>query len=141
MKKNTLEIEIDYGFKLIALVSAMSPHALAWWLEKNLKLPLKQTEPLGISLKKGLAESFFPVFYNLDEEERYQRWTLVGNKSGNGFLISEQKMVDYYLKIEGDIDRNEYLAVLTKLKEIPGLVHYFDTKPEQFNRKENLIVL
>lgn len=93
---------------------------------------------LSLILKKGTAESVFPVFINTNEEDLYQRWTLVGNKSGNGFLIPEQKVVDYYLKLDGDIERSYYLSVLNTLKEIPGLHHLFDVKPDQLKSKANL---
>lgn len=138
MKKNLLEIEHDYDFKLIALVTALPGHTLGWWLEQKLKIPLKMDKELSLILKKGTAESVFPVFINTNEEDLYQRWTLVGNKSGNGFLIPEQKVVDYYLKLDGDIERSYYLSVLNTLKEIPGLHHLFDVKPDQLKSKANL---
>lgn len=93
-----------------------------------------------LNSKRGAPESFFQIFTNTNEEESYQRWTLFGNKSGNGLLVSEQKVVDYYLKLEGDIDRNQYLSILNTFKEIPEIVHYFDVKPDQLKSKANLVL-
>lgn len=140
MKKTLLAFEPDYDFKLIAIVSALPAHTLCWWLEKKFRIPLRRGEELVLNSKRGAPESFFQVFFNLNEDETYQRWTLFGNKSGNGFLVSEQKMVDYYLKLEGDFERADYLGILNSIKEIPEIVHYFDVKPEQLKSKANLVL-
>ena len=140
VKKTYLEFEPDYDFKLIALISALPAHTLCWWMEQKLKLSLQRGDELVLTSKRGAPESYYPVFFNLNEEENYQRWTILGNKSGNGFLIPEQKVVDYYVKIEGDIDRTFYLSVLNTLKEIQGIVHLFDVKPETLKSKANLVL-
>ena len=140
MKKTLLAFEPDYDFKLIAIVSALPAHTLCWWLEEKLKVPLQKGDELVLNSKRGTTESHFQVFFNLNEDESYQRWTLFGNKSANGFLIPEQKVVDYYLKLDGEIDRTYYLNIHKTLKEIPEIVHYFDVKPEQLKSKANLVL-
>lgn len=120
------------------MVNTLPAYTLGWWLEQKFKIPLKMDKDLELILRKGSAESNFPVYCNTNEEDIYQRWILVGNKSGNGFLIPEQKVVDYYLKLEGEIERNYYLSVLNTLKEIPGMQHYFDVKPETLKSRINL---
>jgi len=122
------------------MVSALPAHTLCWWVEQKLRLPLQRGNELVFTSKRGAPESYFPLFYNLNEEEIYQRWTILGNKSGTGFLIPEQKVVDFYLKLEGDIDRTFYLSVINTLKEITGIVHLFDVKPESLKSKANLVL-
>lgn len=97
-------------------------------------------EELEIKPKNAKEAHFFPIYTNTNEEESYFRFTLFGNKSNNGVLIPEQKAIDYYLKIEGEMSKAEYLNLFVNLKQIPGVIHSMDVKPHDLKSKVNLIL-
>lgn len=140
VKKAFLDFEPDFDFKLIALVCQLAPHTVCWWMEQKLRIPFKRDEELEIKPKNAKESVFFPIFTNTNQEETYFRYTLFGNKSNPGVLIPEQKAVDYYLKIEGEINKSDYLNLFVHLKQIPGVLHPFDVKPNDLKSKVNLIL-
>lgn len=140
MKRTLLEYEPLYDFRLLALTTPLHGYTLAWWLERKLKIPLQRSEDLHLILGRNKQEAFFQVFVNLNEEESFQRWTLFGNRSSGGFLIPEQKVVDYYIKFEGDVSDLSWKTALPVIKDIPGVQHVFEINPDQLKSKANLVL-
>ncbi len=140
MKKTTLEFEPDYSFRLLAIAGNIPGYKLAWLLEKKLNLTLQRIDELKLTSKRKGQESFFQVFVSEETEDSYVHWTLIGNKSSGSYLIPEQKAVDFYLKVEGDVPEESYLNVFNTLKEIADIQLVFDVNPEQLKSKANLIL-
>jgi hypothetical protein len=140
MKKNSLDFEPNFDFKLIAIISPLPSYTLCWWIENKFKQPFKRINELVINTKKPNNMACFQVFQSINNEDDYEQWTVIGNKSGNGLLLPEQKVVDYYLKIEGEIEKSNYLKIIGTLKQIPGIVHHFDVNPKELKSKANLVL-
>lgn len=134
-KVHKLKLDADYGFKLIGIVSSENDYTLIWTVNDSLKISLKKEEKLEIIDKKTNAASLFTRFSYSDENTNY---TLIGNKSENGYLIKEQKQIDYFLKIEGKID---FISpnISKSLKKSKVILATFDILPTDLKSKYNLL--
>ncbi|WP_339707843.1 IPExxxVDY family protein [uncultured Kriegella sp.] len=141
----------EISFILIAMHCSLEDHAMAYELNKCLKLNFKRCAK-DLDLKTNVS---FPVFeWNDDVKEEY--WVLVANKSQkekNGvrtdlfqdeplystdYLIPEHKEVDYFLKIEQDaiaMGGNLLKSILS----IPKVVLAYNVDTENLKSKNNLI--
>lgn len=143
VKKNSLLFEPEYDFSLFALVGPMKGFRLCWMLDQKLNLHLHRLDDLELTSKRDKQTLYFQLFEHqppIEEEENYLRYTLVGNKTSNGFLIPEQKVVDYYLKLEGEFSEKDIDSVKYTLSLIPELQHVFEVNPETLKSKKNLIL-
>ena len=62
---------------------------------------------------------------------------LIQNKSQQGFLIEEQKQVDYWLKIENSTLK--ITELISKLKGLKNVSLAFDIKPDSLKSKLRLL--
>jgi len=140
VKKITLTFEPDFEFQLLALVSPLRGFKLCWVLENKLNLRLFKSDDLHLSSKRGKVNSYFQVFESEEQEEIQETYTLFGNKTSNGFLIPEQKVVDYYLKIEGDMSASNFRKLADRLAALSEIQHQFEVDPESLKSKQNFIL-
>lgn len=138
-------------FVLVALHTSLEDHALAYALNRILKIKLKRTkEDLELT-----GQSAFPVFEwkdrindrywmlmtnNISQEEESHQADLFQNLKSLTVrhLIPEYKEVDYFLKIElGDecLEKDTVKSVL----RIPNIVTAYLVDTEQLKSKHNLI--
>jgi hypothetical protein len=149
--------EVDY--QLIAIHSTLEDYRLAYFINKNLPIRL-QKKPDEVSVKITEGEAFFPKFF-FDDLGNDIQWTLIPNKNeitirrkstGQNlfldtdveittkvYLLSELKKVDYFLKIENNVDTFEVDAVLKSLKSIDRISTVYAVEPEKIKSKNNLI--
>lgn len=138
VKKNLLTFEPDFSFTLIAVISPLRGYRISYEVEQKLKIPLYRDEDLGLFSTKKI-QSWFQVFAFRDEEN-YRDYFLLANKNSGTFLIPEQKSVDYYLKIEGDMTEKEIKEWLQQLKEIKNVQHCFEVNANELRSKQNLLL-
>ncbi len=149
--------EVDY--QLIAIHSTLEDYRLAYFINKNLPIRLeKKPDEVSVKIKEG--EAFFSKFF-FDDLSNDIQWTLIPNKNeitimrkstGQNlfldndveiatkvYLLSELKKVDYFLKIENNIDTFEIEAILKSLKSIERISTVYAVEPEKIKSKNNLI--
>lgn len=141
----------DESFGLFAIHSQLEDHSLAYALNAacgfNLSRTSKDLELVNAAL--------FSVFYWKDGLN-LRDWTLFKNKGvgrlainglDNGlfsdqpseshhYLIPEKKEVDYFLKVEGEINPP---GILEKLLKIPRLITSYPIESSTIKSKHNLI--
>lgn len=140
MKKNILEFEPSFDFSLLAIVTPLRGYRLCWWLEQKNKLVLQRSEDLVLNSKPKKTEMFFQVFHSLPETDEFRQFTLLGNKASNGFLIPEQKVVDFYLKMDGEFDTKDIESVKSTLMSIPSVQYCFTVDPHSLQSRQNLLL-
>lgn len=141
----------DVSFGLFAIHCQLEDHSLAYGLNAACGFNLSRTSK---DLELGNA-AVFPVFY-WNDELHFRDWTLFKNKGSsqvqingmdNGlfsdlpsesrhFLIPEKKEVDYFLKVEGEVNPS---GILEKLLKIPRLITAYHMESSKIKSKHNLI--
>jgi hypothetical protein len=115
MSKILLSIEEDYDFILIGVSCHTKDYRLCWEINKSLNSDLKRTEDLEIS-KKGEVNFF--SFYEYIDEDNYIEYYLISNLGSNGYLIPEQKKVDFFLLLKGNTSTNQAKDIIGRINSL-----------------------
>lgn len=141
----------DDKFLLIAIHSGLDDFAIAYMLNSHCGLCLKRSRK-DLKLGEGLL---FPVFeWNDGQNETH--WTLFSNKCAKeidiaygglfkndtstrtDYLMPWQKEVDYFLKIDPEIETKRELQIKT-IGSIFGVVTAYGVDTQNLKSKNNLI--
>lgn len=147
------------NYSLIAIHSSRKEDfKITYLINTILNLYLERTKhDVEIETDQGLAS--FSLF-EYDDLDYHVLWKLVSNKaflspesrmnsplfqnisstiSKQGYLLSEFKTVDYFLKIENTDEQFEILSVIEKLKSIKSVSAVYEVRAENIKSKNNLI--
>ncbi len=142
----------EEDYVLIALHSGLEDYALAYALNRALKINLKRSKTdLDIS-----NETSFPIYEWKDKlNERY--WTLIVNTSVKEeylevhdlfsnetsstvyHVLPEYRDVDYLLKVEQEEDEADS-GMLDSILEIPKIITAYQIETDKLKSKQNLII-
>jgi hypothetical protein len=102
-------------------------------------LNLVKTEPLEIKDKKQNEHSHFSLFcFELPDE--FMEYFVIANRSEQGMLIPEQKQMDYFFIIRGEIENDDVMEMIKKIKEINLVQTAFRIDVASLKSKQNLIL-
>ena len=136
MSKLVLTIEEDYDFSLIGISCHSKDYRLCWELNKILNIDLIRTKDYDIS-KKNEKSSF--SFYEFIDESNYLEYFFISNRSKNGFLIPEQKKVDYFLMLRGNTSDAHTKEIIGKINGLSLVLTSFNIDPTQLKSIQNLL--
>jgi len=136
MSKMVLTIEEDYDFSLIGISCHAKDYRLCWELNKVLHTELIRITDFEIS-KKSEAISF--SFYEFIDETNYLEYFLISNRAKNGFLVPEQKKVDFFLMVRGNISESLTKEIIGKINSLSLVLTSFNIDPNQLKSKQNLL--
>jgi hypothetical protein len=137
--KHTLEIEYDFDFVLIGISSHEKDYRISWALNNKLQLDLIKTEPLEIKDKKQDELSHFSLFC-FERPDEFMEYFIIANRSEKGLLIPEQKQVDYFFIIRGEIENDAVMEIIRQIKEINLVQTAFRIDVNALKSKQNLIL-
>lgn len=145
-----LDIEYDFDFEVIGVVSSLSGYQLAWSINNSLKIDLAKEKDIELNFTSKKV-----VISNYIFEEEYSYLRLIKNKSAEETLVNnelslfnvgqseyflpELKRYDFIIQIEGIIDNKEAYEIVGELNalrkvELANLIDLDDIK-----EKDNLI--
>lgn len=132
MKKNSINIEIDFNFKVIGIVAPIHDFRMCFNINKTLNIDL-----VVEANSKNIA---YNTYHYRDDISRTD-YNLINNRNGSEFLIPEKKELDFFLLIKGHIEINQIEQILEKIKNIQEVQIAFEIEVNQLRSKENLIML
>lgn len=148
--RKIIEAYYDDDFQLIAIHSGLEDFSLAYLLNRGCGLRLKRTENdlyysenLSFSIfdwEDEINQNYWVLYSNTCEQEIGISEGLFANdvSQKTSFLVSEQKEVDYFLKIDTD-DRMIKDGVIKGINQIPNVVTAYSIDPNTLKSKNNLI--
>ncbi len=136
MSKLVLTFDDEYDFDLIGISCHSKDYRLCWEINKNLKLDLIRKENLEIKTKTGNGNY---SLYEFNDNENHLDYFLISNKCDKGFLIPEQKSIDFLLMLKGYTDDSHTNDTLTKINNLSLVLTSFLIDPTQLKSKENLL--
>ncbi len=138
MSKLVLSLEEDYDFLLIGISCHTKDYRLCWELNKLLNFDLIRTDDLEISTKNKKINNY--SFYEYIDEENYLEYYLISNRGNDAYLIPEQKTVDFFLMIKGNLPQQRLQILIQKINSLSLVLTSFTINPNQLKSKQNLIL-
>ncbi len=139
MGKYTLEIEYDYDFVLIGISSHEKDYRICWALNNQLGLNLVKADALEIKDKKQDELSHFSLF-SFEQPDEFMEYFIIANRSEKGLLIPEQKQVDYFFIIRGEVDDEKVMEMVKQIKGSNLVQTAFRVDVNALKSKQNLIL-
>ncbi|MGB0881744.1 MAG: IPExxxVDY family protein [Vicingaceae bacterium] len=136
MSKILLTLDEDYDFTLIGISCHSKDYRLCWEINKALGIDLTRTQDLEIR-KKGEVNSH--SFYEFIDDDNYLEYYLISNRGSNGFLIPEQKSVDFFIMAKGNISDNHTRDTISKINALSLVLTSFSINPDTLKSKQNLL--
>jgi len=152
-KIHSIDFEFDHDYTLIGIHSTLEDYRMAYFLNMNLCLKLNRfNENLDFPSKK----CSFP-FYIYEDIATFTTWSLIANKyvfvdyvnssknnlfneeTKTSFLIPEKNNVDYFIKINGSLTRNNLKDILIRINNTNNIITSYTLDPYDLKSKENLI--
>jgi hypothetical protein len=143
-------------YTLIAIHCTVEDYRLAYLLNNYLNIRLTR-KPSDLDYNNG--KSTFSIF-EWEDPKYLTTWNLVFNVSKTElsqkadyqslfasqekittthYLIPEYKRVNYFLKIEGELDENKEKKIITNILKIPQISTAYSIDANQLKSKDNLI--
>ena len=118
----TLECTEELDFAVLAINSHIKGYKLCWNINNSLQLNFEKLNDHNIQ-----EELWFARYTHICDDG--VEYNLLANRSKKGYLIPNQKSVNYFLVIKNDYwqqDKEEFISKLRKTKDIL-LVFELDT--------------
>ncbi len=132
MSKFVLDVIEEYDFTLIGISCHSKDYRLCWELNKTLNIELERTT--DYQLEKA---SF--SFYEYIDEDNFLEHYFIANRGDNGFLIPEQKTVDFLLITKGNVSDSLTDDFTCKINAISVVLTSFNIDPNKLKSKQNLL--
>ncbi|KEQ29823.1 IPExxxVDY family protein [Pedobacter antarcticus] len=139
MNKTYLKLSLDLDFILIAITASLKDYVLCHQINTRLHLDFEKIED-------------HEVFFNVDEparayskyyfyiEEGDNTFFVVANRNREGFLIPEMNKVDYFMVIQGYMDKEDLNSILSGLNKLPDIQVAAQIDPLKLKSHENLVI-
>lgn len=139
MNKTYLKLSLDLDFILIAITASLKDYVLCHQINTRLHLDFEKIED-------------HEVFFNVDEparayskyyfyiEEGDNTFFVVSNRNREGFLIPEMNKVDYFMVIQGYMDKEDLNSILSGLNKLPDIQVAAQIDPLKLKSHENLVI-
>lgn len=132
-----LELEENYDFLMLGLVSTAKDYRICFQLNKLLELDLCKQKDIELKTNKtGNTDHFsFYEFVNEDQVEYY----FICNKGKTTGLIPEYKQLDYFFIIKNQIGDFESSDFIKKLNSISLILGVYPINASMLKSRENLL--
>jgi hypothetical protein len=138
-KKVYLEIRSEPAiFTLIGISCHLKDYRISFLLTKYLGLDFLKMEDLKITLTdKKDPENFSLYYYN--DEDYFNIYYLVGNRSQEYVLAPEIKQVDFLLIVEGEFKKTQKDRLIKSIRSIPNILTAYEIKFAEIKNYETLL--
>ncbi|MBN4081732.1 IPExxxVDY family protein [bacterium AH-315-C07] len=136
MSRKLLQLDYNYDFDLIGIVSSARIYKLCWDINNVLRFNLERIDDLQLTHTKLKIDTTFARYIQKNENDEELSDFLVANKSSAGLLIPERKEADYFLVLNTEYDVKD---VSNKLKSLSSVQTVFTLDVSKLKSKENLV--
>jgi len=141
LKKTRLQIEYDYDFSLLGVVTNVKEYKLAWYINQVLQINLTKQEE--IIIPKLDARNL--VISNLLHESDYSSIRLIGNRSleddsnVKSTLLPELQNFTHFLLLHDEQGAFDEKTLIDQIKSIDVVEYVVAIDPDRLKNKDNLI--
>ena len=125
-------------FTLIGISCHVKDYRISFLLNKHLGSDFQKMEDLEITLnnKKDAAEF---SFYYYPDEDYFNTYYLVANRSQEYVLAPEIKQVDFLLIVEGEFRKAQKDKLIRSIRNIPNVLTAYEIKFAEIKNYETLL--
>lgn len=140
-KKNRLQVEVEYGFDLIGVISSVREYKLAWILNQCESCDFQKSSDIQIDFVglKNITISNFKFQTEHTNVHLLKNRLVFNNALSDQYLIPELKRFDYFVKIDGASELFPTNAILTTLRNCENIQYAITLDPNTIKQKENFI--
>jgi hypothetical protein len=125
-------------FTLLGISCHLRDYRLSYLFNFHLGFTFVKNDDLRIISSPAQGEAEFS-FYSYRDEERYNSYYLIANRSPSFTLVPEMKQFDFLLIVEGRFNKPEKDAMLRTIRKLPNILTVFETRMEEIRNIENLL--
>lgn len=137
MARLTLKDTEDYSFTLLGIACHAKDYRLSWAVNKALGIALER-KPKNEAEPEDIFEQF--SIHQYDDADNFLVYSLIANRGPNGYFAPDQKKVDYFLKIDGNVSEQQKKEILTELNKIDLVLAVYSLEPKQLRSKQNFLI-
>jgi len=134
----TLECAEEFDFAVLAINSHIKAYKLCWNINSSMQLNFEKKNDHNIKKEMWFSR------YNYISDEGIE-YDLLANRSKKGYLVPNQKSINYFLVVKNDYWEQEKPDFMSKLRNIPDVLLAFEIDIANlkyidrfiFNDKEN----
>ena len=132
-----LQLDHDFDFVLLGLVSTAKDYRICFQLNKLLELDLCKQKDIELKTNKtGNTDHFsFYEFVNGDQVEYY----FICNKGKTTSLIPEYKQLDYFLIVKNQLFDSTESELIKKLNSTSLILGVYSINASKLKSRENLL--
>lgn len=116
-RKKILKLQVDneIRFSLIGISSHENDYRLVWAINILLGFSFSRIDDLVVHQPKSGTDLEFSRYVYTDEDTGIS-YSMISNRCDNGFLFADIRNLDFLIKINGEINNQEILDLVKKLK-------------------------
>ncbi len=156
-KLHTLSFEIEHDYTLICIHTSLEDYRLAFFINQCLNIKLKRSfedldfennearfslyeynDKANFSTYNLIANKYLKVEYKTSKNNALFYNTLIG-ETQTSHLINDKIMVDFFLKIVGDLSLQRINNIINYLNNIQQVITVYTTNPKKLKQKAHLI--
>jgi hypothetical protein len=134
----TLECAEEFDFAVLAINSHIKAYKLCWNINSSMQLNFEKKNDHNIKKEMWFSR------YNYISDDGIE-YDLLANRSKKGYLVPNQKSINYFLVVKNDYWEQEKPDFMSKLRNIPDVLLAFEIDIANlkyidrfiFNDKEN----
>jgi hypothetical protein len=138
-KKILLDIRPEPAiFTLIGISCHVKDYRISFLLNKHLGSDFLKMEDLKVALNNKKEPTGFSLYYYHDEDY-FNTYYLVANRSQEFVLAPEVKQVDYLMIIEGEFRKAQKDRLIKSVRNIPNVLTAYEIKFAEIKNYETLL--
>lgn len=138
-KKIFLDIRPEPAiFSLIGVSCHMKDYRISFLLNKYLGFDLLKMEDLKITFNNKQDPAEFSFYYYYDEDY-FNTYYLMSNRSQEVVLAPEIKQVDFLLIVEGEFKKSQMDRLIKSIRNIPNVLAAYEVKFSEIKNFETLL--
>ncbi len=138
-KKIFLDIRSEPAiFTLIGISCHVKDYRISFLLNKHLGSDFLRMEDLKVALNNKKDPTEFSLYYYYDEDY-FNTYYLVSNRSQEFVLAPEIKQVDFLMIVEGDFRKAQKDRLITSIRNIPNVIMAYEIKFAEIKNYETLL--
>ena len=128
----TLKCSKELDFSILAINSHIKAYKLCWSINKSLQFNFEKNKDHGTKEELWFAR----YTYVCDDDVEY---TLLANCSKKGYLIPDQKSVNFFLLIKNEYWQQEKIEFISKLRVVKDILLVFELDTKLIKHIDRLI--
>jgi hypothetical protein len=125
-------------YTLVGISCHFRDYRLSYLLNENLRFRLVKLDDLPF-LALGSNEPSLFSLYRWRDDDQYNTYYLIANRSEDSLLIPQIRQADFLLLIEGPFKKKQQEDLLSRLRKVPNVLTAFGIPFSSVKNYENIL--